>query len=160
MDELRAAAGRAFAEIVLLEQRDAIAAGRGVDGDANARRAAADHDDVPRPVVAGQSLELAFAIEITRVFPCRRGQSFAAQCFERSTASLQRARNVGGLVGRHLRLEAAIDLPVARDFVAVLPDADRQAGQVGRAERRGFGHLRADDRQAAESRPAIGATCR
>ena len=35
------------------------------------------------------------------------------------------------LVGRHLRLEAAIDLPVAGDLVAAFPHAGGQAGQVG-----------------------------
>ena len=66
VDELRAAAGCAFAEVVLLEERDAIAAGGRIDRHANARGAAADHDDVPRLVVAFQSLDLRLAGEVAK----------------------------------------------------------------------------------------------
>ena len=46
--ELGAAARRALAEVVLLEQQDVVAAAGRVDGDADAGGAAADDDHVPR----------------------------------------------------------------------------------------------------------------
>ena len=55
VDELGAAARRALAEVVLLEQRDAVTASRSVDGHPDARRAAADDDDVPRLALAVES---------------------------------------------------------------------------------------------------------
>src|SRR5213075_570686 len=50
----------------------------------------------------------------------------------------------------HLRLEALLRLPVLRQLVARLPQIDRQAGKVGRAERRGLQHLRPHYRHAEE----------
>jgi hypothetical protein len=46
--ELRAAAGGALAEVVLLEQEHRVAARGGVERDPRAGRAAADHHHVPR----------------------------------------------------------------------------------------------------------------
>src|SRR4030042_741743 len=38
------------------------------------------------------------------------------------------------LVGGQMRLEAPVHAPVGRQFVLALPEADRQAGQVGGAQ--------------------------
>ena len=47
MHEFGAAARRAFAEVVLLQEQDVVTAARRVDRDAHARGTAADDDDVP-----------------------------------------------------------------------------------------------------------------
>ena len=80
VDELRAAARRAFAEVVLFEQQDVVAAARRVDGDADAGGAAADDDDVPGLV----SLRRAARSCRTR---CIATAPVAIQPFERFSAS-------------------------------------------------------------------------
>jgi hypothetical protein len=57
VDELRAAARGAFAEIVLLEQQDFKPARSGIDRAADTGRPAADHDDVPWPFAGPYLLE-------------------------------------------------------------------------------------------------------
>ena len=48
----------------------------------------------------------------------------------------------------HVGLPALVLGPALAQVVLALPVAERQAGRVGRAERRRLGHLRADDRHA------------
>ena len=54
MDELGAAAGGAFGEVVLLEESDRATARSGVERDADAGRAAADDNNIPRSGVLAQ----------------------------------------------------------------------------------------------------------
>src|SRR5919198_992042 len=54
------------------------------------------------------------------------------------------------LVLRPLRLERPVHLPVLAHLLAVRPVADRQPGQVGRAQRGGLLHLRPDHRDAED----------
>ena len=66
--QLGAAAGRAFAEVALLQQQRGISAAGRVDRDAGAGRAAADDDDVPG---AGVRLEAAaHLLAGQRTYPC------------------------------------------------------------------------------------------
>ncbi len=55
MHELGGAAGRPDRIVAALDERDAVPARRGVERDARARDAAADHDDVEG--LAGERLE-------------------------------------------------------------------------------------------------------
>ena len=71
-----------------------------------------------------------------------------AHRFARSTALFQPASSSPRAVAGHRGLEDAIDAPVGGDVGGILPVADREAGQVGGAERRGLEHLRPHDRHA------------
>src|SRR4029079_4988422 len=66
MDELRASARGAFAEITALQQTHNIPARRGIDGHAGAGRTAADHDEVPWPTLCFESREHASSGHLLR----------------------------------------------------------------------------------------------
>src|SRR5580698_6836724 len=46
------------------------------------------------------------------------------------------------LVGGQVRRETTVQLPLALQFIHVFPVSNRKPRQVGRAQRRGFAHLR------------------
>src|SRR5581483_5670959 len=48
----------------------------------------------------------------------------------------------------HLRLPGMVDLPVLAQIFQIAPEARRQTRRIRRAQRRGLGYLRADDRHA------------
>src|SRR5215469_5446269 len=56
MNQLRAAAGRAPAEVALLQQENVVASGGRINCDSGARGASTDHDQVPRPFSAVEAL--------------------------------------------------------------------------------------------------------
>ena len=59
---------------------------------------------------------------------------------------IRRARSASSIWGSQ-RLSSC---QLARELVEVLPESDREAGRVGRAEGRGLGHHRAHDRNAQD----------
>ena len=66
VNELGGAAGGALAEVALLEQADGVAARRGIDGDADAGRPAADNGHVPGGVASQELLDGLGTIHIVR----------------------------------------------------------------------------------------------
>ena len=57
VDELGAAAGGAFAEVLCLKEQHIEAADSGINGDANAGRAAADDDNIPGSGPVGHTVD-------------------------------------------------------------------------------------------------------
>src|SRR4051812_5581444 len=55
-----------------------------------------------------------------------------------------------GRIARHARLEHALGAPLRGDRIGRGPDADREAGEVGGAERGRFRHLWTDDGKTHE----------
>src|SRR5579863_6478379 len=70
--------------------------------------------------------------------PAHRSLPFAKQAFPET--------------GGHLRLKSSLRAPEAFHLFQALPEASRQAGQVGGAQRRGFDVHRTNDRLAEDVR--------
>ena len=122
----------ALAKSCLLEQQRPIAARRRVHRDAEAGRAAADDEDVPRLL----GVEAAGA--------SRRGSFGFPSAAARSTARRQSARRAARSPAGHARLEASLDPPVCgRASAGPGQTPDGEAGEVRGAERGRLEVLRA-----------------
>src|SRR5262245_7363684 len=67
------------------------------------------------------------------------------RAFDRQRPALQAGCR---LVATHARLEAALDLPVARDLIERCPETHAEAREISGTESRGFGDARTHDRHA------------
>jgi hypothetical protein len=130
-----------FAEVVLFQEQDVVAAAGRVHRDAGPGGAAADDDDVPGLVPLVEPRD-----------HVRPAHGYCPSRPTPSSGSAPRATPRGAppsATGPRW-LEAPIDAPMTCERLSRVPEADRQAGEVGAPSAGGLGHLRPHDRDAEQ----------